>query len=155
MVTMKSSLLALLPCTIAIVSAQQGAYAPLGTATRFTNLTGSVGLDDGKNGLEITNKLHGLTPNKKYDLYLLAASCPARAPLNDDDTAKLRVAISKAKRLGTIDSNAGTIPLVSGLTVGSVMSKGLLLVEAGKPVECADIAPVSFGPPPAPPPGAK
>lgn len=150
--TMKISILTLLQCTFAIVCAQSGsAYAPLGTATRYTNVNGSVLLADGNNGLEITNNLDGLSANKKYDLYLLPASCPAKAPLDNGGTAKLRSAAKAAKKLGSIGGNAKSIAPVKALTLSSVMSKGILLIQGGRPIECADITPSNFGPPPAPP----
>jgi len=131
------------------------AYAPLGTATRFTNLNGSVGLEEGTDGVQINNALGGLDPKKKYDLYLLTASCPARAELDDAGIKKLKQAAKTGRKLATIDSSGKQTPPVKGLAVKSLFSKGLLISQGGKPIECADIAPTSFGPPPAPPPGDK
>jgi len=75
------------------------AYAPLGTATRFTNLNGSVGLEDGTDGVQINNRLGGLDPKKKYDLYLLTANCPAQAELDDAGVKKLKQAAKQAGNL--------------------------------------------------------
>jgi len=140
-------------CTLSLIYAQAGdsASAPLGEATRYTKLNGSVRFQDGKNGVEIINELSGLDPKQTYDLYLLRAGCPAKAPLNDAGIGKLKQAAKTAQKLGTIDSRGKANPPVKGLSVKSALSKGLLLSQGGEPIECADIAPPTFGGPPPPP----
>jgi hypothetical protein len=122
------------------------AYAPVG---RAADLNGSVRLQDGNGGVELVNDLREQDPKKKYELYPLASGCPASGTGENGAQEKLKQAAKSGQKLGSFKGDSKGSLVVKGLSVKAAMSRGILLTEGGQPVSCADVAPPSFGPPPA------
>jgi hypothetical protein len=120
------------------------AYAPLGSATRYTDLKGSVQLQEGKDGVEVVNDLRAADANKTYDVYLLAAGCPANAPLDESGKEKLKQAAKSGQKLGSLKGDGQGSLTVKGLSVKAALSRGILLIEGGAPIECADVTKQAF-----------
>jgi hypothetical protein len=122
------------------------AYAPL----RSTEvLSGSIQLKDDKGGVALGNDLHARDPKKKYELFLLALGCPASGIQEHGAQEKLEQAAKGSQKLGSFKGDGKGSLLVKRLSVKAAMSRGILLEADGYPVSCADVAPSSFGPPPA------
>jgi hypothetical protein len=125
------------------------AYADLGRRSRYTETTGQVTFAEEKSGLSITDTLR-LQPNHSYEVYVLTEKCSASAPLNAAQEKMLQQSMSKGRKILSVDGKGKKTPApTTGMTIKTIMSKGLLLNRDGKPIDCEDIAPTSFGPPPA------
>src|SRR2546427_12870270 len=107
------------------------AYADLGQS-------GAITFEEAKDGLKITDTLRGLKSNLSYDIHLLSTKCPETAPLDDTKIRTLQQSRQKARKLVNIDDKGRrSIASLNGLNISNIMSKGLLLSQAHRPVHCA------------------